>query len=68
MTAPRPVTPTQHMQATLEAQEWNIILAGLGELPLKISGNISNKLMQQLTGQMPQMANGMLQPEAPEAS
>ena len=40
--------PDQKLSATLEAQEWNVVFAGLGELPSKVSMKVINKLTQQL--------------------
>lgn len=39
---------TQELNATLQAQEWNVVLTALDELPGKFSRPVINKLMQQL--------------------
>lgn len=33
---------------TLDRNEWNIVLAGLGELPLKISRNLFDKILSRV--------------------
>ena len=44
----------QVLTATLEVQEWNIVLAGLQELAFRISAPVIQKLRQQL---MPEETN-----------
>jgi hypothetical protein len=48
MTPPTPHQPTDKLTATLEAQEWNVIFAGLNELPRRISDPVFVKLMGQV--------------------
>ena len=43
-----PIDPSTPIAVTLEAQQWNIVLAGLAELPLKFSDVIDKKLKAQL--------------------
>lgn len=43
--------PMVSRSVALDPQEWNIVLAGLGELPLKISRNLFEKLMRELQAQ-----------------
>jgi hypothetical protein len=43
--------PDQMLSATLQAQEWNIVLAGLSELPYRMSNQVIIKLQQQLQPQ-----------------
>lgn len=62
--------PEQKLTATLEAQDWNIVLAGLGELPMKIVRVVDVKLRQQLYANAPQpfiAPNGEERPRLPEA-
>jgi len=42
------LAPDQLVSATLEAQEWNLVLAGLGELPFKVAVAVVEKLRNQL--------------------
>ena len=44
----QPLAPTALLTAVLEAQEWNIVIAGLHELPMKLTRTIYDKLMYQL--------------------
>ena len=48
---PGAIPATQPLTATLEAREWDVVMQGLAELPLKISNEIFGKLMQQLRTQ-----------------
>jgi hypothetical protein len=41
--------PNEPLSATLEAQEWNVVFAGLGELAMKYSGPVANKIRMQLS-------------------
>jgi len=43
--------PDQPITATLPAQDWNIVFAGLGELPMKHSAPVAAKLRQQMVPQ-----------------
>ena len=45
---PESFQPTQSISATLEAQEWNVVLAALQELPFRVSAPVIQKLRQQL--------------------
>lgn len=47
-TNPIQIPADQKLQVTLEAQQWGIVIAGLGELPQKVSGVVANQLMEQL--------------------
>lgn len=40
--------PDEPLSATLPAQDWNIVLAGLDELPGKFGRRVIDKLSQQL--------------------
>jgi hypothetical protein len=46
-----PIPPDQQLTATLQAQEWNIVFAGLYELPAKASVAVIGRLQQQLQPQ-----------------
>jgi hypothetical protein len=46
-----PIAPDQQLTATLQAQEWNIVFAGLYELPAKASVPVIGRLQQQLQPQ-----------------
>ena len=42
---------TQHTDpliVTLEAQQWNVVLAGLGELPWRVANPVMQRLLPQL--------------------
>lgn len=39
---------TDPISATLEAQEWQIVFAGLNELPMRVSRAVFDKLMGQV--------------------
>jgi len=68
--------PEQEITATLQAQEWNLVYAGLQELPYRVSNLIINKLRQQMIappGPMPsfkpepaQQGNGQYKHLTPE--
>jgi hypothetical protein len=45
-----PVPPAMMIECKLEAQQWNAVILGLAELPLKISGPIVDALTAQLKG------------------
>ena len=45
---PQPIPPNTMLRVTLEAQEWNIVFAGLGELQLKLSRPVFDKVMEQV--------------------
>ena len=45
---PQPMAPTTPLAATLEAQEWNLVLAALGKLPMEMVRALSDKLSEQL--------------------
>lgn len=47
-TMPQQQSLASGIQMVLEPQEWNILLAGLGELPLKISKNLFEKIVASL--------------------
>lgn len=44
------------MSATLTAQEWNIVLAGLQELPYRVAAQVIPKLAMQLQQTPPETA------------
>lgn len=48
---PTPVEPTALLVVKLEAQQWNIVMAGLGELQFKTSAPLVQALMEQLQAQ-----------------
>jgi hypothetical protein len=50
--------PTTVFVVKLEAQQWQIVMAGLGELPLKHSGALVQVIMAQFEAQVPQ-GNGV---------
>lgn len=50
-TAPYQIPANAPMEATLEAQEWNAVFAGLNELPMRIARPVWDKLMTQLNRQ-----------------
>lgn len=43
-----PINPDTVLAAKLEAQQWNVVIAGLGELPHKLAGPIEKLLLDQL--------------------
>lgn len=45
---PRPMSPETPLTCTLTAQEWNVVLAALNELPRRVSDPVFAKLMAQL--------------------
>jgi len=45
---PQPMAPNTPLAATLEAQEWNIVLHALGKLPMEMVRALSDKLSDQL--------------------
>lgn len=47
-TMPQQQSLASGVQMVLEPQEWNILLAGLGELPLKISKTLFEKIVANL--------------------
>lgn len=61
MDGPQNITQmmTNSRPVMLDINEWNVILAGLGELPLKVSRNVFEKVVNQLQTQerMPPVAN-----------
>jgi hypothetical protein len=64
----REFQPIEPLTVTLEAREWNIVFAGLGELPMKVSGALSGKLQQELdknAGGKPIGNNGYARPGGP---
>lgn len=48
---PQPMQPEQPLVATLTAQEWNVVMGALNELPMKLSRTIFDKLLHQLNNQ-----------------
>lgn len=48
---------SQSRPVMLDINEWNVVLAGLGELPLKISRNVFEKVVHQLQPQERPVAN-----------
>jgi hypothetical protein len=44
----QPLDPNTPLSATLTASEWNVVLAGLDELPQKFSRAVTDKLRCQL--------------------
>jgi hypothetical protein len=52
------INPTTLLVVKLEAQQWNVVIAGLNELPLKHSMQVFQILIEQLQGQAPP-ANGI---------
>lgn len=64
--------PTTLLLVTLEAQEWNVVFAGLQELPMRLSRQVFDKILAQVQdvprGPMPlppikDAANGEDHPE-----
>lgn len=54
---PQPVPPTQPFSVTLEAQQWNAVLAALSEAPFRVAA----PLIQDISGQLqapPAQPNG----------
>lgn len=45
---PTPVQPDQMLTASLQAQEWNTVLMALGEMPMRVSRPVFDRLMSQL--------------------
>lgn len=45
---PMPVQPDTPLTATLAAQEWNVVMGALNELPRRVSDPVFNKLLAQL--------------------
>ena len=51
--------PDTPLEVTLQAQEWNVVLGGLYELPFRVSNQVIEKVRQQLTlSPQPQPSNG----------
>lgn len=50
--------PTTLLVVKLEAQQWNIVLAGMNELPIKTGLAVFQMVMQQLQAQEPS-TNGL---------
>lgn len=48
---------SQSRPVMLDINEWNVVLAGLGELPLKVSRNVFDKVVRQLQPQERPVAN-----------
>lgn len=46
-----PVQPNQELTAVLEAQEWNVVLSALSELPMRVSRPVFDRLLAQLNPQ-----------------
>jgi hypothetical protein len=46
---PPTFSATQPISCTLEAQEWQVVFAGLNELPMRVSRAIFDKLLGQVT-------------------
>jgi len=47
-----PLHPNAVIDLNLEAREWDVVLAGLAELPLKTSRPVFDRLMEQLQRRM----------------
>jgi hypothetical protein len=45
----QPMLPTTLRSAELEAQEWNIVLAALQELPMRMARPVYDRLYQQIS-------------------
>lgn len=51
--------PTQTITVVLQAQEWNLVFAGLGELPYRISQPVIDRLRTQFMAPAPAKTNGI---------
>jgi hypothetical protein len=58
MAMPEPVAPNQPFTITLEAQQWNSVLAALSEAPYRVSAPLIQAISQQLQSQAPQAVPG----------
>ena len=54
----QPVPPTQPFQVTLEAQQWNGVMAALSEAPFRVAAPLIQAISEQLNGQAAPLANG----------
>ena len=57
-----PLQPDQPLTATLTAQQWNVVLAALGEMPAKHSMTVIQSLLRQMPIEEPppqQRGNGV---------
>jgi len=61
----QPVSPTQPFQITLEAQQWNGVMAALVKGPYDQVAPLIQAIAQQLQQQAPQSVNGTGLPVAP---
>ena len=48
-----PVTPETVLTVKLQAQQWNVVIAGLDELPHKISAGVMKLLLEQFQTPQP---------------
>lgn len=64
---PQGVPATQQFTITLEAQQWNAVLAALAEAPYRVSAPLIQAIGQQLQQQAPMgpMGPGMELPQQP---
>lgn len=44
-----PINPTDQLAVTLEAQQWNVVLATLAEGPFRIVASLMQEIQRQLT-------------------
>lgn len=51
-----PIPAEMIMEVKLQAQQWNVVLAGLGELQQKIAGPLVAEIMTQIQSQVPREA------------
>jgi hypothetical protein len=59
---PTPVPANLQLAVSLEAQAWNIVLEGLGELKYKIAAPVVAALTEQLTRQAQAQAAAITRP------
>ena len=57
-TTPQPVPANQPFTITLEAQQWNAVMAALSEAPFKVAAPLIQAISEQLQGQQQPSPNG----------
>lgn len=48
-----PIQPEAPLSATLQAQEWNVVLGALQEMPMRVARPVFDKLVAQLSNVEP---------------
>lgn len=50
----RAIQPEEPLTATLAAQDWNVVFAGLGELPMRVARPVYDRIIAQFNhGSLP---------------